>query len=110
MDLLTKCDDRVQSILDHLVANDKRYLDDTQDLLLWGFYGQDVLSQFGYGYCGSIFRQSPHSTRLTVKVTESGVPLVAFITSATTIGCVAKFLDLLHADKLKWQKDKYPWI
>lgn len=110
MDVVTKCDQRVQSIIEHLVDRDQRYVDDTQDLLMWGFYGRDVLSQFGFGYCGSIFRQHRDSTKMTVKVTESGVPLVAFITSASTTGCVRRFLDLLFAEKLKWQKDKYPWI
>lgn len=110
MDLLTKCDDRVKSILDHLVSSDQRYIDDVSDLLLWGFYGPDVLSQFGYGYCGSIFRQHRDSTKMTVKVMDSGTPLVAFITSASPTGCVRRFFDLLHDDKLKWQKDKYPWI
>lgn len=110
MNIETNSATRVQSIIEHLVSNDQRYIDDTSDLLLWGYYGPEVLSQFGYGYSGAIFRQHRDSTKMTVKVTDSGVPLVAFITSASTTGCVRRFFDLLHADKLKWQKDKYPWI
>jgi len=47
---------------------------------------------------------------MTVKVVESGVSLVAFVTAATTMGSIEHMFYLLESEKLKWQKDKYPWI
>lgn len=79
------------------------------DLLMFCHYGQDVLSQFDMGLCGFAVRHNRTDVLMTVKAREGTVPLVAYITSSTTTGCVSKFLDLLEQGKLKWTKDKYPW-
>lgn len=100
----------VDHIIERLASRDQRYIEDVQDILVWAYYGQRVFSQFGFGYCGCVLRQSRDSVKGTVKVLEEGVPLVAFVTSATTTGCISRTMDLLYAEKLKWQKDRYPWI
>jgi hypothetical protein len=110
MELDDKVDLRVQHILDKLQAKDELYITDTYDLLVWGHYGQDVFSQFGYGVYSWTFRQRNGSHQLVIKATEESIPLVAFVTSATTIGCVQKALDLLYKGGLKWQKDRFPSI
>lgn len=101
---------RINHIIDQIASRDKAYLNDLQDLLLWAFYGQETLSQFGLGLKGWVFRQRYGSTVMTVKVTEEGVPLVGFVTAATTRGCIEQMFDLLYAGRMTWQKDKYPWI
>lgn len=83
--------------------------DDLVDLLMLHTYGQKVFSQFGLGLAGWVLRQRNGETLLTVKVSEGGTPLVAFITSATPTGCVSKLFDLLERDKLVFARDKYPW-
>lgn len=100
----------VDSVIAQLVIKDPKAIEQVQDLLLWGLYGQDVFSQFGMGLSGYVFRQQRSSVVATVKVTEGGVPLVAFVTSAYTVSCVEQMFDLLYAGRLKWQKDRYPWI
>lgn len=110
MSLETFRQERLQVLINRVAAKDDRTLGDLEDLLLWGFYGTDVFSQFGMGLSGYVIRQRRESTVLTVKATESGVPLVAFVTSGSTMGCIEQMYDLLFAGKLKWQKDKYPWI
>lgn len=110
MNLQEKREQRVWALIDKVAGRDKETVSDVFDLLEWGFYGQDVLSQNGLGLCGWVFRQRLGSVLTTVKVLESGVPLVGFVSSATTIGCISKVLDLLAEDRMKWQKDKYPWI
>lgn len=110
MSVETKYDEKVWQLIDDLESKDKRGIEQTFDLVLWGHYVQEVLSQFGLGYQGSVFRQRSGSSVMTIKVVESGVPLVAFITSHTTMGCIEQMFSLLWADRLKWQKDKYPWI
>jgi hypothetical protein len=105
-----RVEQRLESLIDKLCDRDKESIEYVEDLLRWGLYGQDVFSQFGLGLSGFVFRQRNGSTLLTVKATEAGVPLVAFVTSATTRGCVEQMFDLLYAGRLKWQRDKYPWI
>ena len=106
----TKDDKELGAIIEQLALGDEDTLDRVDSLLMWGLYGHRVLSQFGLGLCGYVFRQSRTNVLMTVKVEESGVPLVGFITSATTIGCIEQMFDLLAGGRLKWQKDKYPWI
>lgn len=79
-------------------------------LITFVHYGHDVLSQFGMGLCGFSLRLNRSDTLMTVKAVDGGVPLVVFVTSATTTGCIEKFMDLLDSDRLSWVKDKYPWI
>lgn len=109
-DLSTKREQRVWAIIDQLASKDKKAVDDCFDLLTWGWYGQQVLSQFSMGLSGYVFRQLPGSVRMSVKVVESGIPLVGFINSGTTTGCVRQFYDLLWDSRVSWSKDKYPWI
>ena len=110
MSLDAKYEQRLNYIIEQIGIGDKQYIDEVWDLLLWSTYGQDVLSQFGYGVYGWNFRQSRGSCRLTVKAEESGVPLVAFVTSATPRGCIEQMFYLLDSKGLNWQKDKFPAI
>lgn len=109
-DLVTKHEQRVWYVIDKLADRDKVYVDSVYDLITFGYYGPDVFSQFGLGLQGYVFRQSLGAVKATVKVVESGVPLVGFVTSATTNGCIEQMFDLLFVNKLKWQRDKFPWI
>lgn len=86
------------------------YSEGVEDLLLLYLCGQKVHSQNGLGLCGWAVRQSRDNTLLTLKVLESGVPLVAFLTSHTPMGCVEQYWRLFEADRVKWRKDQYPWI
>lgn len=106
----TEREERIDHLVKKLQANDAQTLDYVEDLLLFGLYGQDVLSQFGLGLKGFVFRQSRTNVLMTVKAVEGGVPLVAFITAATTMGCIEQMFDLLYNSRLKWQKDRYPWV
>jgi hypothetical protein len=110
VELDAKYTNRLNHIIDRVADKDKDCIDEIWDLLLWSLYGQDAFSQFGYGVYSWNFRQSNGATRLCVKAMESGVPLVAFITSATPRGCIEQMFGCLERGTLKWQKDKYPGI
>lgn len=110
MSLDNQVDLRVESILEKVKEGNRSTWADIGDLVRWGIYGSTVFSQFGLGLSGSVFRQQKASVKLTVKVVESGTPLVAFITAGTTMGSIESLWDLLYHDKLKWQKDRYPWV
>lgn len=105
---------QVQGGLDRLlleIANNvPRTVSSVRDILRWSYYGQSVLSQFGLGLRGHVFRQRPASVLMTTKVQEGDVPLVAFVTAGTTTGCIEQMFDLLYDGRLKWQRDKYPWV
>jgi hypothetical protein len=106
----SKRDDLVNVIVAQIRAGDKDALDYASDSLLFSVYSTEIFAEFGLDLCGYVFRQSRTSVLLTIKVIESGVPLVAFVSRATTRGCIEQMFDLLYEGKLKWQKDKYPWI
>lgn len=110
MDLDTKIQEEVDVILSR--AKDDNDADRTLvlDLVTFCTYGHQVLSQFGMGLCGFSIRHNRTSVLMTIKSLEGDTPLVAFITSGSTTGCVSKFLDLLYENRVKWQRDKYPWI
>lgn len=96
--------------LEHLIERDPMYLDEARDLVLFLHYGQDVHSQFGLGFHGFVARQKGRSTQMSVKVSDGGVPLVAFSTQATTTSCIQQYLNALEDGRVRWMKDKFPWI
>lgn len=100
----------IESALEKAVSYGGEYSSGIEDVLLLHLCGQNVHSQNGLGLLGWVFRQSRDSTLLTVKVSDAGVPLVAFVTSATPTGCVEMYWRQFEADRLKWMRDKYPWI
>jgi hypothetical protein len=102
--------DRVHHIIDQLSEGDKQHIEQVFDVILWALYGQDVLSQSGKGVYGWNFRQSNGRMTLVIKAIESGVPLVAFVTAITPIGCIEQMFDLVEKEKLRWQRDRYPAI
>lgn len=110
MELDTKILDGVFTIIKRSQDENDADRELVEDLLTFCQYGHDVLSQFSMGLCGYTFRHNHANVLMTVKVLEGNTPLVAFVTSQTTTGCVTKFLDLLFQSKLKWQRDKFPWI
>lgn len=83
---------------------------DLEALLLFLFYVPKTLSQIGYRFGGFVARQKNGQTLLTVKVREGDIPLVAFLTSNNTTGCMCRFLDLMEQDRINWVRDRYPWI
>lgn len=109
MSLETELEQRLDGLMAQVRGNDRVTVRVVSELCRWGFYGQKVFSQMGLGLSGSVFRQRPGSVQMTVKVSEGGIPLVAWVTSSCTTGCIEQMFDLLYADKLKWQKDKFPW-
>lgn len=110
MDTQQEIDVRVQGVFTQATNGDRPTRQYVEDLIQWGFYGQKYFSQFGLGLSGFVFRQSRTNVLMTVKVVEEGVPLVAFVTAATTMGSIEHLFDLMESDKVKWQKDRYPWI
>jgi len=107
---LTTYEAGVQRTLSDLARGEKITVKQVTDILYFTQYGQSVFSQFDYGLNGFVVRQRHDSVLLTVKLNESGVPLVGYITSHTTTGCIEQMFDLLFAERLRLQKDKYPWI
>ena len=91
---------------------DGRVIDgvDLETLLLFVLYVPKVFSQLGIKIQGHAFRQKQGQTLLTIKAFEGETPLVVFITAASTISCMHRFLGLLERDKLTWVRDKYPWV
>lgn len=86
------------------------HVDDLEDLLAFHLYLPKLLSQKGLRLQGFSCRQANGNTRLCLKVKEGDTPLVAFVTSATTIGSMGRLFNLLLHDRLTWNRDKYPWI
>lgn len=91
---------------------DSRVIDaiDLENLLLFLLYVPRVLSQLGITFQGYVSRQKQGQTLMTVKAREKGTPLVVFVTSGSTIGCMVRFLDLMERDRLTWVRDRYPWV
>jgi len=100
----------VDRILDRASKPSDGYSDGVGDLVLLHHYGQKCFSQFGLGLCGWSIRQQGQNHLLTVKVVESGIPLIAYVTSHTPTGCVEQLFYLLESDKIRWNRDRYPWI
>lgn len=109
MNIPTKIEDELAAAMEQWT--DKRVIDDDdlEDLLLFVVYGPSVLSQSGYHLGGYTCRQKNDQWLLTVKVTESSIPLVVFITGQTPTACIRQFWRLWENDRLKWSKDRYPW-
>lgn len=101
---------RLDALIPPSAVRDNDTLETVRDLYLLHSYGINVFSQNGLGLRGYSFRQRNGNTVMSIKVEEEGVPLVAFVTSHTPTGCIQQLWDLFEADKLKWQRDKYPVI
>lgn len=108
MEVGTEITQRLNHYIDQIEQGNQEYVGDVWNLLMWGLYGQRVLSQYGYGVYSWMFRQQNGNTQLVIKATEDGVPLVAFITASGTMGCIEQMFSLLESDRLRWQKDQYP--
>lgn len=109
MDLDTTIVAKAEQVLENASSETDNCHSLVMDLVIFGEYGQQVLSQFGFGLCGFQVRQSNGQQLLTVKVNEGGTPLVAFVTAQTTTSCISRFLDLLEHERVNWTRDKYPW-
>ena len=110
MSLDSKLLESVDRILDRAKRDVDGYTDGVGDLVLLHHYGQKCFSQFGLGLCGWTLRQQGNNHLLTVKVVESGIPLIAYITSHTPTGCIEQMFYMLESGKLRWSRDRYPWI
>lgn len=104
----SKYHDRCTALIAQMRDGPPERVDDAWDLLMWVLYGPDVLSQSGMGLTGWSLRQRPGSWIMTIKVIDSGTPLVGFVTTGSPMGCIVRLLDLLENDGIRWQKDKYP--
>lgn len=85
------------------------HVDDLEDLVLFWCYVPKALSQLGIRFKGYQLRQRDGQYLLMVKGSQNDTPLVVFLTSATTTGCVRLFVSQLEGDRLNWVRDKYPW-
>lgn len=110
MSTYEQLEQRVWGIIEKVQDRDKEHIEHLFDTILWMEYGQTVFSQFGYGVYSWQFRQQDGNTLLVIKAQENGVPLVAFVTSATTRGCIEQMFDLVTNGSLRWQRDKWPTI
>jgi hypothetical protein len=81
--------------------------DDLYDLLALMVHHHLVFVNSGHSLTGFSFRQKADSWLLTVKVKESGTPLVVFVTADNPTGCVRRFFNLYCNDRLSWVRDKY---
>jgi hypothetical protein len=110
MTVVPKYQDEVWHMIDAIAAKDTSSIEDTYDILLWSHYGRQVFSQYGYGVYSWNFKLETSCVTLVIKAQESGTPLVAFVTSATTTSCIEKAMDLVEKGALKWMRDKYPRV
>ena len=106
----TKIEERLEALMDQALDGDPEAFRYVYSPFAFIEYVQDVLSQIGLGYCGFVCRRRDGMVLMSVKVTEGGVPLVGYITSATTRGCMDQFLRSLKNSRVTWHKDRYPWI
>ena len=109
MNIPDECALGVERILDRAADSDQAYTDGVEGLCLLHIYGQKVFSQIGMGLCGWSLRQKGHNWLLTIKVVDSGTPLIAYISSHTPTGCVEQLFYLLESDKVSYHVDRYPW-
>lgn len=86
------------------------HVDDLYDLLLFHHYIQKEFSQNGLDYWGHQFRRKEGMWLLTVKVSQGKTPLVVFLSSATTTGCIRLFVRQLEEERLRWVRDRYAWF
>lgn len=104
-----------KKILEYLRTIDTEYKDNRvlsqleHRCLVWYFlYLQNVLSQFGLEYKGSVFRQGEAQCLLVTKAYRGATQLVAYTSGRTTIDCVRIFVRKWHDDSLEWFPDRYP--
>jgi len=102
--------DRIDASLEQWTDAREISADDLSDLLLFILHGKAILVNSGHKLDGFQVRQRNGQQLLTVKVHEGDTPLVAFITAATTTGCVRRLLSLWESDRMPWVRDRYPWI
>lgn len=100
----------LEAAMEQWTDNRLIHSDDLEDLLAFLLYLPAVLSQSGLKYHGFSCRQQNGATRLMLKASENGTPLVAFVTAPTTTHSIVRTLDLLLEDRIRWNRDKYPWI
>jgi hypothetical protein len=81
-----------------------------EDLLvehLFCTYIVNLLEDAGFEWRGQSLRDQGWCVLLVMKVTRSGVPLVAFVSERNTTGCMRVFLRKLEEGAVNWQKDKF---
>jgi hypothetical protein len=81
--------------------------DDLYDVLALMVHHHAVFVNSGHTLSGFSFRQQPTQWLLTVKVKETGTPLVVFVSGENPTGCVRRFFNLYTSDRLSWVRDKY---
>ena len=84
--------------------------EDLEHLLFFWYYMPKAFSQNKMKFLGCVFRQKGDQWLMTVKAKENSTPLVVFVTSGTTTGCMRRFISLVEDDRVAWVRDKYPWI
>ncbi|NIS79710.1 MAG: hypothetical protein GTO14_05770 [Anaerolineales bacterium] len=101
---------RVEKWLDRLFDEEPASLNECRTFVLFHMFLPEIMSSYGLGLDGYVFRQRNSDVTLTVKVHEGDTPLVAFTTSADTTGCMMVFLRSLEGSRIRWIRDKYPWF
>ena len=107
MDVPAKVDLAVSAALEQWT--DHRIIEDGElyALLMLMVYQYDWFVNSGYSLRGFSFRQRDGRWLLTVKVSESGTPLVVFVTAENPTDCVYRFYSLAFEDRLSWVRDRY---
>lgn len=110
MSAATDCIYEIEAATEQWTDHRVIHVEDLEDLLYFWSYVPKVCSQLGLQFKGFQLRHKRDLWLLTVKVMESGTPLIVFLSAATTMGCVRLFVSQLQDDRVNWRKDKYPWI
>jgi hypothetical protein len=100
----------VERLIERAYEQEGAYNDGCRTVLALIYYGHLVFSQFGLGLVGLNFRRDGLNWKLAVKVMEGNTPLVGYVTSHTTSGCMEQLFLLLDSDKMRWHLDRYPVI
>lgn len=107
MDVPNKVDLELSAALEQWTDQRVISADDLYDLLALMVHHHLVFVNSGHSLTAFSFRQKSDQWLLTVKVKESGTPLVVFVSGENPTGCVRRFFNLYVGDKLSWVRDKY---
>lgn len=108
MDIPQKVDYALEAALEQWTDQRIISADDLYDVLALMVQHYEIFVKSGYSLSGFAFRQKASQWLLTVKVKETGTPLVVFVTGENPTGCIRRFWNLWQNDKLSFVRDKYP--
>lgn len=110
MDIPSKVLDPLWASLEQWDDNRVIHVDDLELLLLFMLSAPSLALNLHQTWRGFQCRQRDGQTLLTVKLTEGPTPLVGFVTAPDPLSSVCRFMSLWQNDRVRWARDKYPWI